>query len=133
MVDQGQLGYKAPLPGYNRLQFCPACVRPTGGVQIPLTSQHVLLCCSAVDTARKNLAISTFVSACRLRGLSDPEIYSHYVTGMNWEGTKVTESEHQDRGKALGLLQDKWLGSWGAASRSTARSRLKKSRTEEET
>jgi hypothetical protein len=92
----------------------------------------VLLDCSSVDGVRRDLNISSFVSACRLLGQSDADVYSGYVSGVDPEGCKIADSEHQDRGRALGQLQDKWLESWGASPRSTARARAKKARVEEE-
>jgi predicted aconitase with swiveling domain len=64
-----------------------------------------------------DLAIATFVATCRLLGLNSAEIYASYVGGLDPEGGKISTFEHQGRGRALGVLQDKWLSSWGATSR----------------
>jgi hypothetical protein len=117
MVDQAQLGYKVPLPGHNRLQFCPACVHTTGGKKIVLNARHVLIDCASVDRARADLGISVYVAACRLRGQDDNGIYGGYVSGRDMEGAVIPNSEHLVRGKALEVIQSKWLESWGASAR----------------
>jgi hypothetical protein len=63
LVGQAPLGYKAPLPGCRRFQWCPACEWGRGGQQ-RLDSQHVLLQCEALDLARSELGIAGFVSDC---------------------------------------------------------------------
>lgn len=110
IVDQVKLGYKAPLPGYKRFQFCPSC-RP---VERTLDTRHVLLGCPGVAVLRAELGITAFISECEVRGLTNEEVYSAYVNGLGADGGEVTETQLDERGAGLERLRDVWLDSWGA-------------------
>ena len=119
------------MPGYNRLKICPACLATAGGERVALDARHVLIDCSSVAGARVDLGISDFIASCRVLGQDNNAVYRGYVMGRDSKGSAVSRSEHRDRGKALEVIQTKWLESWGAAARSSSRSLMKKRRVAE--
>ena len=106
-----ELFYKIPLPGFPRLQTCPAC---SGSVIQPvkMSSAHVFGECSAVESARLRLGIRTFITAYEANKHNDVSTLSAFLNGLNEYGVQLSGSDHRDRGASLVNLRDVWRSTW---------------------
>ena len=79
-----------------------------------MTSEHVLLACNAIESARNRLGITKFDKEFGERGNQDVTSFAAYVSGLSVTGEKVSVGEHLQRGRDIKELQEIWLAVWGA-------------------
>ena len=106
-----ELFYKIPLPGFPRLQTCPAC---SGSViqPIKMSSVHVFEECSVIESARSRLGIRTFITAYEANVQNDVSTLSAFLNGLDEYGVQLNGPDHRDRGASLINLRDVWRSTW---------------------
>ena len=106
-----ELFYKVPLPGFPRLQTCPAC-RESEGDPAKMSSNHVFRDCTALKSARSRLKIDKFIVSYEAIGHEDVSTLMAFLNGFDVYGVKIDDVAHRDRGKALIDLRKTWQSVW---------------------
>ena len=101
------LGNKKPRSGYNRKPFCPVCQ-----LNLPNSGQHLLFSCSSLSALRSNTGISSFMTACLLRGFTVDECYSMFVSGLDSKKKTIDRSSHLERARCMHDMRELWLSKW---------------------
>ena len=101
------LGNKQPRSGYNRKPLCPVCPQ-----SVPNSGLHLLFMCSALSRLRVDSGISSFISACSIRGLSLEKTYHLFITGLNSGGVAVSRDVFFERAKCMHDMRQLWLTKW---------------------
>ena len=101
------LGNKNPRTGYNRKPLCPVCPHPQ-----PNSGIHLLFLCSSLSRLRADTGISSFMTACSVRGIALSEAYRLFITGFDSENKPVTLESFRERAKCMHDLRQHWLSKW---------------------
>ena len=101
------LGNKKPRLGYNRKLFCPVCP-----LILPNSGQHLLFKCSSLSDLREKTGIASFLTSCSLRGLSDADSYSIFVSGLDAGENAISKNSFFERAKCMREMRELWLSKW---------------------
>ena len=101
------LGNKNPRSGYNRKPFCHVCplLQPNSGL-------HLLFSCSSLSRLRVDTGISSFLTACFVRGVSLNEAYRLFISGFDSEKKSLSQESFHERAKCMNDMRQLWLSKW---------------------
>ena len=103
-----ELFYKVPLPGFPRLQTCPAC-RKSEGDPAKMSSNHVFRDCTALKSARSWVKIDKFIVSYEAIGHEDVSTLMAFVNGGDAEVELLPDDLRLFSVKFWQILANPWV------------------------